>query len=126
MCRHERHIRRAIAATELSQCRFAVAAVLVKSGRVLTVAVNRWRNQTRIDPKYYTYHAEEQALSGVSDSAAYGSTLYIARTLRNGATAMARPCERNCWPILQHRKIRQVVYTTSNGRFAIEQIESTL
>lgn len=101
-----------------------VAAVVVKSGRVLSIAVNRWRSLTHVGPEYLTYHAEEQAISGVADPT--GTTVYIARKGRNGLVTMARPCEKKCFPMLRLMGVRQVVYTTYNGRYAIENVQNTL
>lgn len=119
MSRHDRFISKAIEATGLSQCRFMVAAIVVKSGRVLSVGANRWRCPTKILEAGMTYHAEVQALKGVSFIQARGATLYIARKGRNGKPSMARPCD-SCWAYILDHHVRQVVYTTWEDGYALE------
>lgn len=119
MSRHDRFIAKAIEATELSQCRFMVAALVVKSGRLLSIGANRWRCPTKILEAGMTYHAEVQALKGVSADQARGATLYVARRGRNGKPSMARPCDA-CWQHIVDHSIRQVVYTTWEDGYALE------
>lgn len=117
MSRHDRHIQKALAAARLSECGFMVGAVVVRSGRILSVGVNKWRSPTISSDGNRTYHAEVTALNGIAS--AHGATLYVARTSRTNHATMSRPCEQ-CWPVIVKAGIRQVVYTTRYGGYAIE------
>lgn len=117
MSRHDRHIRKAMAAARLSECGFMMGAVVVRAGKILAVGVNKWRCPTISSDEFRTYHAEVMALNGLAESS--GATLYVARTGRTGNATMARPCEK-CWPVIVEAGIRQVVYTTWEGGYAIE------
>lgn len=92
-------------------------AVVVKNGRVLSLGVNKWRNQGYYHNRVVaqddwqdilTVHAEADALNRVPD--ANGAVLYIARVGNNGSTAMSRPCWR-CMQRIEAAGIKRVVYT---------------
>lgn len=99
--------------SELSQKH---GAIIVKSGRVLAVGVNKWRNRElfRASIKTYnpdlTYHAEIDALNRFAD--VKGATIYIARIGKNGESKYSRPCHR-CLQALQKSGIKKIVYTTN-------------
>lgn len=89
-------------------------AVIVKSGRVLSVGVNKWRNKNvaSTDGEYnphLTYHAEIDALNHFDDVS--GSTIYIARIGKNGEHRFSRPCNR-CLIALNRAGIKKIIYTT--------------
>jgi deoxycytidylate deaminase len=90
-------------------------AIIVKSGRVLALGVNKWRNkdlrktQNGYNPNL-TYHAEVDALNRFAD--VRGATIYIARLGKNGEPRFSRPCSR-CLEALQDAGIKKIVYTTN-------------
>jgi tRNA(Arg) A34 adenosine deaminase TadA len=91
-------------------------AVIVKSGRVLTVGVNRWRNKnlTHTEPEYnpnLTYHAEIDALNRFQDVT--GATIYIARVGKNNEPRFSRPCSR-CLIALKDAGVKKIIYTTND------------
>lgn len=47
-----------------------------------------------------------------------GSVVYVARVLRNGAYAMAKPCD-SCQRILKSRKVAKVFYTIAPKHFGV-------
>jgi deoxycytidylate deaminase len=88
-------------------------AVVVKGGRVLSIGINKHRNdpeniQKSIVKASCSVHAEVDALSRISN--AKGATIYVARVAKNGETALSRPCN-NCWTAIQNSGIRKVVFT---------------
>lgn len=103
---------RAAEASEVTQHRHG--AVVVKGGRVLSIGLNKWRNQgmptTDEYNPYLTVHAEIDALSRVKD--ARGTTLYIAQVNRQGEEKMSRPCD-NCAKAIQEAGVKAVVYTVN-------------
>jgi len=88
-------------------------AVVVKTGRVLSVGVNKWRNPSLISINHYdpnlTVHAEIDALNRVSD--ARGATIYVSRVDKFGQEQYSRPCER-CEKALAAAGVKAVIYTS--------------
>lgn len=88
-------------------------AVIVKAGRILSVGVNKWRNQDLVSSLHYdpnlTVHAEMDALSRVENPS--GAILYVSRINQNGKEQYSRPCTR-CAKALSLAKIKTVVYTS--------------
>jgi deoxycytidylate deaminase len=89
-------------------------AVIVKSGRVLSVGINKWRNKNTANTggvynPHLTYHAEIDALNHFNDVS--GSTIYIARIGKNGEHRFSRPCNR-CLTALHAAGIKKIIYTT--------------
>lgn len=102
--------------SELSQQH---GAVIVKSGRVISVGVNKWRNKSllgipsdRPDQYYSTlsYHAEVDSLTRAGHHAV-GATIYVARVNQRGEHKFSRPCK-NCLLELKKAGIKKIVYTT--------------
>jgi deoxycytidylate deaminase len=101
---------------ESSDCSHRHGAVVVKSGRVLSVGTNRFRN----DPEFvesdvidgrgtiFSVHAEVNALSRVKD--ARGATIYVARVGGNGEPRLSAPCS-FCRIRIKDRGINTIVYT---------------
>lgn len=87
-------------------------AVIVKAGRILSVGINKWRNQDLVSSEYYnpnlTVHAEMDALSRVEDPS--GAIIYVSRINQKGEEQYSRPCER-CSKALAAANIKAVVYT---------------
>lgn len=105
-------LKRAIDISRTSTCKQKHGAVIYKGGRVLSVGVNRFRNEhasMEISKSDYTTHAEQAALD-VLGGRADGCTIYIARTNRQGNPVNSAPCAR-CTYILEVAGIKRVVYT---------------
>jgi tRNA(Arg) A34 adenosine deaminase TadA len=109
-----RHLARALSLAGLSTMRNKHGAVIVAGGRVLSVGVNRRRN----DPKFHattplelSVHAERAAIKslGATFNTA-GLTMYIARLSGTGQPLLSRPCS-ECWNYLAHRNFKEVIYT---------------
>lgn len=88
-------------------------AVIVKSGKPVSLGVNKWRNREMImreldyNPNL-TVHAEIDALSRVSDPR--GAVVYIARVGKHGDEKFSRPCN-NCAKALAAAGVKTVIYT---------------
>lgn len=121
--RHEKYIARAAeAANLLSDCRFRLGSVVVKSGKVLSVAANRWRNTEPIPGQplhYMSIDAEVGALKQVPNPE--GATIYVTRVGRTGNLTMARPCIRCQLEIVQ-AKVKTLVFTDWDGKICIERV----
>lgn len=88
-------------------------AVIVKSGRVMSVGINKWRNhpeiiETEKIKQECSVHAEVDALSRVKNPR--GATIYIARVNRLGESGLSRPCN-NCFKDLVKSGINKIIYT---------------
>lgn len=91
-------------------------AVVVKSGRVLSTGVNKFRNsvsiiETHNIKRHCSVHAEVDALSRVAD--ARGATIYVARVNRMNQERMSRPCN-HCYTAIVRAGINKIVYTTGD------------
>lgn len=101
---------------------YFLGAVIVKSGRLLSVGTNRVRNDpnnSAMESTEYGIHAEIRALQSLrgndnSYAAANGATIYIARvTGGKQDVALARPCD-NCYTEIRRVGISSIVYTTAD------------
>lgn len=118
--RHGRWLRRALDAAASSPHRTRMGAVAVCSGRILGEGVNTPKNRpVSIDWHHVSRHAE-QALVAKADLD--GATVYIARLLRDGRDACARPC-RFCLLRLTEAGVRTVVWTAGDGLIGIDRID---
>jgi deoxycytidylate deaminase len=110
-----------IAAT--SDYRFRMAALLVKSGRVLGGDVNIPRITPDTPPNRRSTHAEIRVIKNTKNTE--GSTMYISRLITNGDTAIAKPCVW-CLEHIINAGISKVVFTetnVSNSSFYTDMIE---
>lgn len=48
----------------------------------------------------------------------YGSVVYVARTLKSGEIAMARPCVR-CYAVLKAKGVSRIYYTINDSEFGV-------
>lgn len=98
-----------------SEYRFRMAAMLVKSGRVLSVSTNYNRRSSTTPPNRWSTHAEIRAIRSASDTK--DATLYVARLSKSGDVALAKPCAW-CMEHIITAKISRVVYTIDNNTCA--------
>lgn len=100
-----------------SECVQRHGAVVVRGGSVLSIGVNKWRNDVALANDMMddgrsadvSVHAEIDALSRVSNPA--GATIYVARINKSGEPRLSKPCNR-CAKALREAGITKVVYTT--------------
>lgn len=79
-----------------------MAAVLYKRNRIIATGINSWKSHplmgrySDIDGKHYL-HAEidciKNALKLVDKKEIKGAEIFVARVLKNGETAIAKPCK---------------------------------
>ena len=48
----------------------------------------------------------------------YGSVVYVARTLKSGEIAMARPCDR-CYAVLKAKGVNKIYYTVNDSEYGV-------
>lgn len=125
MSRHKSRINQAIKVAGASQYRWQHGAVVVRGGRVIGFAPNKFRNAPGVDPANVTDHAEaaiiRELLKNYPDLR--GGVIYIARISRTGETRMSRPCV-NCMKLIVDAGIKEIVYTNDVGGYSVEQIRS--
>ena len=90
--------------------RFKMAAIVVKSGRVLGGDVNLNKISPLTPPNRFSTHAEIRAMKVARRSHPSGSTIFVARVDANEEHALARPC---AWCIehMLSMNINKVVFT---------------
>lgn len=94
--------------------RFKMAAIVVKSGRVLGGDVNLNKISPLTPPKRFSTHAEIRAMKVARRSNPSGSTIFVARVDSSELPALARPC---AWCV-EHMlavNINKVVFTVSEN-----------
>ena len=89
-----------------------LGAVIKRTDGAVVVATNQ---HTKLPEP--SAHAEARVLKK-SD---WGCTLYVARVLKDGTWAMAKPCKR-CQAIIRNRGVRRVYYTIGPNEFGIWDI----
>lgn len=114
-------LRKAVKIAQQSQggCRQSHAAIVVKGGRILSIGINKLRNDPAMfsiwnDDDYaisdISVHAEIDAISKVKKKSLEGSTVYVARVAPSGVTALSRPCPA-CYQALLVSGVKKVVYS---------------
>jgi len=98
---------------QTSDYRFRMAALLVKSGRVLGADVNVPRITPDTPPKRCSTHAEVRVLKNVKNT--FGTTMYVARLISNDDTAIAKPCVW-CLEAIINSGVSRVVFTCNNKK----------
>jgi tRNA(Arg) A34 adenosine deaminase TadA len=93
---------------QTSKYKFRMAAMVVKSGRVLSGDVNILKSSPSTPPKRFTTHAEIRALKAASNPKS--STIYVARLGKKGDITLARPCAW-CLQYMIDAGVSRVVYT---------------
>lgn len=114
--RHTDMLGKATDLAKLSSSKFRHGAIIVKSGRVLAVGINRDTNHPDIvtDPLTgSSIHAEVAALKACKKSDLKGATIYIARVGKMGQQAMSKPCI-NCQKALIEAGIDRVYFTIND------------
>ena len=111
--RDKRYLKLAVNAALSSKERRKHGAVIVKSNRVLSIGVNKFRNHPDIIPEPFikqvcSVHAEVDALKKIGD--ARNATIYVARVNNQNKPMMSRPCN-NCYSVIREAGIKNIVYT---------------
>jgi len=125
MSRHESRIKQAVKVASSSDYRWKHGAVVVRGGRVIGFAPNKFRNAPEVDAANVTDHAEaaiiRELLKNYPDLR--NSVIYIARVSNSGQTRMSRPCA-NCMKLIVDAGIKEIVYTNDINGYSVEQIRS--
>jgi pyrimidine deaminase RibD-like protein len=95
-----------------SEYKFRMGAIVVKSGRVLSIDTNYNKKSPYTPPNRWSTHAEIRALRSASDTK--GATLYIARLSKSGDVDLAKPFAW-CMEHIITAKISRVVYTINKN-----------
>lgn len=94
-----------------STYRFRMAALLVKSGRVLGGDVNVPKITPSTPPNRVSTHAEIRVLKNTRNTR--GATLYVARLRSKDIPALAKPCSW-CMQEIIDAGISKIVFTTND------------
>lgn len=124
----ERIMKVAYRATFRSEHDQAMAAVLVKGSRIISVGIN-YLNKTHPDQKERVcrngrivsnnrIHAELDALIRADHENIIGSTLYVIRRKKNMDLGLARPCTA-CAELVKSYGIKKIVYSTDTSILSV-------
>lgn len=106
-------MRRALSLAETSTERQKHGCIVVKSGRVIGVGVNTFRNHPSVvdaPNDDSSYHAEYNALRGLD---ARGAVVYIGRMAKTGKR-LSQPCAK-CTVDLVTAGVKRIVWSTNDG-----------
>jgi deoxycytidylate deaminase len=108
----------AISMARKSVSKFRLGAVLAKRKRIISAGFNNMRKTHPFHKDEYSLglHAEIHACIGVSADELEGSSIYVARLLRDDSLALAKPCK-VCLRFLLSVGISRVFYSTNEGGF---------
>lgn len=95
-----------------STYRFRMAALLVKSGRVLGGDVNLPKITPSTPPNRVSTHAEIRVIKNTRNTK--GATLYVARLRSKDIPALSKPCSW-CMQEIVEAGISRVVFTTNDS-----------
>ena len=100
--------------SKLSDYKYKVGAVIFKKGRVVSVGYNQCKTHTKL-LKYFehaTIHAECDAILHCPNPGHLdGSSIFVYRTTKDGAPAMAKPCPM-CRQLIFENGIKMVYWST--------------
>ena len=94
--------------------------MLAKGNRVLGVGFNKPKTHPKLKTWSYVegsgIHAEMSACLGLGPQRLVGSSIHVARLLRNGEWGLAKPCFA-CQNFLRHAGVRSMFYTVKPGEW---------
>lgn len=95
---------------------FRIGAVLVSGKEIVVSRHNSYKTHPKLlrFTEYPFLHAEAACILSVGIEGCKGMDIYVARVLKNGATATARPCK-VCRKLIRLAEIRRVTYTLENN-----------
>lgn len=93
-----------VATRKIDHRSFFIGAVAIRSDGAIVSSCN----QTTKIPNPFA-HAEAKIIKKLD----YGAILYIARVLRDGTFAMAKPCN-NCITAIKNKNVSRVYFTISS------------
>lgn len=106
----------AIKAASLSVFRQRVGAAVIKNGNVLSTACNaiRYHKGKFLKKWENSLHSEQAALLMLPLEKRKGSSLYVARLLKDGSLNNAKPCK-VCQDLIIKSGVKEVFYTNEFG-----------
>ena len=121
MNRHEINLQSAIALArkvEHDNC-WHLAALLMRSHRVISYGWNSYTTHPKSNTKYKFCHAEFDAILGVDADKLRNATLYVARVGYDGRAKIlfAKPCS-HCQELIMRANIKYAYYTVDDYSYA--------
>lgn len=121
MRREERFLLAAYKASLQSRNKFPIGAVLVVGHRIISWGHNRTKSHPK-QPSRISFsgrlctepHAELDALIRAPYEMIKGSSIYVARRMKNGNVGLSRPCYR-CTMLLENYGVKKATYTTGGS-----------
>ena len=108
------HLSRVIGAAHKSEHSVKHGAILVKKGKVLAVANNRYCSKLRLkhfhSDRVWSIHAEMSLATILPKKVTRGATVYVVRVNKNGDLVNSEPCEL-CKKVLITMGVRKVYHS---------------
>jgi len=107
--RRNKYIGKAIELAAKSKCRHRHGCVVVKNGRIISMATNKKIGDPSIAWRTSHIHAEFGAIIAAGTQAS-GSHVYVARISADGTPVSSKPCKK-CESMLARSGVAKVVWT---------------
>lgn len=126
MKRFSRYIAIALEAAKANNARFRLAAIAVdKNGVIRGVGINSHKSHPTMSKLAKSYGHEDQInlhaeIASILKARCEIESLIVVRLLRNGETALAKPCA-ICDAAISMARIRNVIYSNEFGNFTWEK-----
>lgn len=95
---------------------YRLGAIIVNKKRIEAAKFNCLKTHPKLC-KYFKYpfcHAEASAILSLGLDNCANKSLYVARVLRDGSWALAKPCK-ECKKLIEDVGLKEVYYSTSYG-----------
>ena len=106
-------LKRAMKLAKISTCKQKHGAIIIKGGSVLSVGINRNKNNPTFvgeATKNWSVHAEAAAIKACAGADLRNAIIYVARINKAHEPMMSKPCQK-CEKLIREAGIRKVVYT---------------
>jgi len=126
MKRFSKYIETAINTAKANNARFRLAAIAVdKNGAIRGIGINSHKSHPAMSKLAKSYGHEDQInlhaeLAAILKARCEIESLIVVRLLRNGETALAKPCP-ICSAAISIAGIRNIVYSNEFGKFNWER-----
>ena len=127
MSRQQGLINTALKIAQLSEHKFKIGAILTRGRRIISCGVNKYKSHPKqINPHTKalgtSIHAELDCIIKAPYPMISGSSIYVARLLRDGTPGYCRPCE-SCISLLKEYGIKKITYTLEGKGITEEELE---
>jgi len=90
-----------------------IGSVIVRGNKVISVGINNIKTHPRSLHPFFSLHSEMAAIL-LAKQDLIGCEIYVFRQIKDGTTAIAKPCQ-YCEQMIKEASIKEIHYTVTNG-----------